>query len=81
MTDTLCLKSFKAEDQPDHVTSVTAITVSKVIRKIITKMNFRYQTDVTKRAKKVCLVRKIYSSYSFLNNLTYCNCNYPCHVL
>ena len=52
-------------DQPDHVMSVNIITVCKIIRKVITKMNFRYQIDVTKRAKKICLVPKIYFSYYF----------------
>ena len=36
---------FKAMDQLNHTTSVIAITVCKVIRKIITKMDFRYETD------------------------------------
>ena len=42
--------------QPYNVTSVIAIAVGKVTREIITKMNFRYETDVTEGAKKVCLI-------------------------
>ena len=48
---------FKAMEQ------LISITVCKVIQKTITKMNFRYQTDVNKRAKNVCLVPKNYFSY------------------
>ena len=51
---------LKAMHQLDHVTSVIGITVCKVILKIITKMDFRYQRDVNKRAKKVCLVPNIF---------------------
>ena len=50
-------------DQPDHVTSVIAVTVCKVIRKRKTKVNFLYQIDVTKRAKKVCMAPKVYFNY------------------
>ena len=42
---------MKAMNQVDHVTSVIAITVCEVIRKIIAKMVFRYHTDVNKRPK------------------------------
>ena len=45
------------------VTSVIEITLYKVVQKIMTKMDFRYQTDVNNRVKEVCLVRKIYVSY------------------
>ena len=50
---------FKAIDQLDHVMSVIAVTVRKVIQKLIIQMDFPYQTEVKKRAKKVCLVPKI----------------------
>ena len=33
-------------NQSDHVLIVTAITVCDVIRKIVTKMDFLYQTDL-----------------------------------
>ena len=46
------LKELKAMDQPDHVTSIIAFTVCKVIRKIITKMQFRYQTDVKQQTNR-----------------------------
>ena len=49
-------------DQLDHVTSVIAITVCKIIQKIIIKMNYRYQADVNKRAK-VYLVAKLYFNF------------------
>ena len=39
---------FKAMNQLDHVTSVIAITVCKVIQKIKSKMDFPCQTDVNK---------------------------------
>ena len=43
-------------DQLDHVKSVIAITVCKVIQKIITNMNNQYHTEVNKREEKVYLV-------------------------
>ena len=54
----------------DHVTSVIAITVCKVIRKLVTQINFQYQTDVNKRAKKVYLILKIYSILTLIINIT-----------
>ena len=57
------MKSLKAIDQLEHVQLVIAITVRKIAKKIITKMDFRYQTDAKNKAKNVCLVRKIYFSY------------------
>ena len=54
---------FKAMDQLDHVTLVIAITVLKAVQKIIIEMNFRYQTDVNRSVKKICLVHKICFSY------------------
>ena len=38
-------------NQLDNVMSIITITVYKAIRKIITKMDFQYQLDVTKRDK------------------------------
>ena len=35
-------------NQPDHVTSLIAIKVYKVILKLLTKMDFLYQIDVKK---------------------------------
>ena len=43
---------FKAIDQPDHVISVIEITVYKVIKKSIIKMDFLYQTDGKKKCKE-----------------------------
>ena len=43
-------------DQPDDLTSIIAITICEVIRKFVSKMDFRYQTDVNKRAKKDYLI-------------------------
>ena len=37
---------IKAMDQPDHVTSIIAITVCKVLQKLITKIDFWYQTNL-----------------------------------
>ena len=48
--------------QLDDLTSVDVITVCKVIQKIIIRMDFRYLSDVNKRAKKVCLEPKIHFS-------------------
>ena len=39
--------------------SVIAITVRKVIEKVISKMDLLYQKDVNRRAKKGCLIQKI----------------------
>ena len=68
-------------DQLDHVTSGISITVFKVIRKIITEMDLWYQTDVNRRAKKVCLVAKIHFYYYFSKNLNYSNFNFWRHVV
>ena len=56
-------------NQPDHVTSVIAITVRKVIQKLITYTDFQYEIDVKKRTKNF-LVPEIHFSYQFFNNLT-----------
>ena len=72
--------SFKAMEQLDHVALVIAITICNAIWKKIIKIDFWYQTYVKKKAK-VFLVQKIYFSYKFLNNLTYCNCNHRRHVV
>ena len=56
-------------DRLKHVTLVIVNTVCKVIRKIIDKMDFLYETEVNERAKKVCLVPKIYFTSLFLINL------------
>ena len=66
----------KAMDQPEHVTSVIAIAVCKVIQKLLTKIDFWYQTKLLGSSIHVCLVPKIHFNYYFSNNLTYCNCNY-----
>ena len=51
-------------NQMNYVTLVIEITVCKFVPKTITKMDFRYQTDVNKKAKKVpSLVLKIYFIY------------------
>ena len=46
-------------DQSDHRTSVIAFTMCKVIRKIITKIDFWYQTDLLDSFVHACLVPKI----------------------
>ena len=51
---------LKAMDQPNHVTSVNEITVFKAIRKLLTEMDFLYETKLEKGVKKVCLVSKIH---------------------
>ena len=68
-------------DQPDHVTSVIAITVCKFIQKLITKVDFSYQRDLLGSIFHVCLVPIIHFTYYFSINLTNCNCNYRCHVV
>ena len=52
-------KGLKAIDQRNHVTLVITITVCKVIKKLLTEIDFHYQTLVNKRAN-VCLLQKIY---------------------
>ena len=49
-------------DQLENMASVIAITVYKVNQKIMTKKDLWYQIRVAKRAKKVLLVLKIFSS-------------------
>ena len=67
---------LKVMDLTDHVTSVIAITVSKVIQKLITIIDFSWQTDLGSFSH-VCLAPRIHFNYYFSSNLTYCNCNYP----
>ena len=55
---------------------VSETTVCKVVRKLIIKMDFRCQTDVNNRVKKVCLSRKIYFIFYF--SIAHVYCNYPC---
>ena len=50
-------------DQLNRAMSAITITVCKIIRKITSKVDFRYEADVTKRANKACLVPKIYFSH------------------
>ena len=47
----------------------------------LTKLDFWFQTDIKERAKKICLVPKIYFSYYCSDKLTYCNCSYQRHVV
>ena len=46
----ICVKNFlKAMDQLEHMTSICAIKLCKVIQKLLTKMYFWYQTDLNVR--------------------------------
>ena len=47
-------------NQVNFMASVIEITVCKVNQKLMTKMDFRYQTDVNNRVKKVYMVPKIH---------------------
>ena len=67
-------------DQRDNVTSVVAITVCKVIQKLMAGKDFWSQADLFGTFFHVCMVPKIHFSYYFLNNLTCYNCNYRRHV-
>ena len=60
---------------------VFAITVCKLISKLITKTDFSYQRDILGSIVHVSLVPKIHFSCYFFNNFTYCNCNYWRHVI
>ena len=50
----------KAMKQPDHMYSAIAITVCKIIQKLIAKIDFWYQKDLLGIYVNVCLVPKIH---------------------
>ena len=52
-------------DQLDYETSLIATTILKVIQKIITYVDFQYQKDIKKRAKKVAWYQKSISVNNF----------------
>ena len=65
---------IKAVDQLDHVMTIIAITLYKVIQELITRQDRWYKTDLLRSFFHACLISKIYFNYYFFNNLIYSNC-------